>query len=29
MLDEGFTKVRALKGGFDTWEEKGYPVEKK
>jgi 3-mercaptopyruvate sulfurtransferase SseA len=23
----GFTNVKALKGGWDLWKEKGYPVE--
>jgi len=28
MRDKGF-KARALRGGFDAWTEKGYPVEPK
>jgi rhodanese-related sulfurtransferase len=27
MLHDGFTKVRVLEGGFNAWEEQGYPAE--
>ncbi len=27
MLHDGFTKARALKGGFNAWEEQSYPAE--
>jgi rhodanese-related sulfurtransferase len=29
MLNNGYTKVSALLGGFDAWVEAGYPVEPK
>jgi len=28
-VEAGFTKVYALKGGFDAWEVAGYPVDPK
>lgn len=27
LMDEGFTVVRPLAGGFDAWLEAGYPLE--
>jgi len=27
LMEEGFTVVRPLAGGFDAWIDKGYPVE--
>lgn len=29
LRDNGFTKTRALRGGFDAWERAGYPIEPK
>jgi 3-mercaptopyruvate sulfurtransferase SseA len=29
MIDAGFSKVAALKGGWTEWKEAGYPVENK
>jgi 3-mercaptopyruvate sulfurtransferase SseA len=28
-MDKGWTDVQALQGGFDAWQQKGYPVEQK
>jgi rhodanese-related sulfurtransferase len=27
LMEEGFTVVRPLAGGFDAWIDAGYPVE--
>ncbi|MDE1182256.1 VTT domain-containing protein [Paraburkholderia sp.] len=27
MRQKGFTRIRALRGGLDAWERRGYPVE--
>jgi rhodanese-related sulfurtransferase len=27
LIDQGFTDVKALKGGYDAWVSAGYPVE--
>jgi 3-mercaptopyruvate sulfurtransferase SseA len=27
MRDKGFKRVRAVKGGLDAWERRGYAVE--
>jgi rhodanese-related sulfurtransferase len=27
LIDEGFTLVRPLAGGFDAWLDAGYPVD--
>jgi rhodanese-related sulfurtransferase len=27
LMEEGFTVVRPLTGGFDAWIDAGYPVE--
>ena len=27
LMEEGFTLVRPLAGGFDAWVDAGYPVE--
>jgi len=27
LIDEGFTVVRPLAGGFDAWIDAGFPVE--
>jgi rhodanese-related sulfurtransferase len=29
LLSKGFTKVKALKGGWNEWVENKYPVESK
>jgi rhodanese-related sulfurtransferase len=29
LMEMGFTKVYALKGGWNEWKTAGYPVEKK
>jgi rhodanese-related sulfurtransferase len=29
LIEKGFTKVYALKGGWDAWEKAGYPIEPK
>jgi rhodanese-related sulfurtransferase len=29
LMDLGFTRVYALKGGWYDWEEAGYPMEAK
>jgi rhodanese-related sulfurtransferase len=29
LMNMGYTKVFALKGGWDEWEKAGYPTEKK
>jgi len=29
LIDAGFQKVYALKGGWKAWEKASYPVEKK
>jgi rhodanese-related sulfurtransferase len=29
LIAAGFTKVYALKGGWDEWKEAEYPVEEK
>lgn len=29
LLTLGFTKVFALKGGWNEWRAKGYPIEEK
>jgi rhodanese-related sulfurtransferase len=29
LLSKGFTKVKALKGGWNEWVEAKYPVESK
>jgi 3-mercaptopyruvate sulfurtransferase SseA len=29
MIDNNYSKVFALKGGWNMWKEKGFPVEKK
>jgi len=29
LIKMGYTKVFALKGGWDEWEKAGYPTEKK
>jgi rhodanese-related sulfurtransferase len=26
-MDQGFTSVRPIAGGFDAWIDAGYPVE--
>jgi rhodanese-related sulfurtransferase len=28
LMDQGFSKVMALKGGLEVWAEAGYPLEK-
>jgi rhodanese-related sulfurtransferase len=28
-MEHGFKNVRALKGGFNAWQEAGYPLESK
>jgi rhodanese-related sulfurtransferase len=27
LIDQGFTVVRPLAGGFDAWVDAGFPVE--
>lgn len=27
LIDGGFTKVTAIRGGLDAWLEAGYPIE--
>jgi rhodanese-related sulfurtransferase len=27
LIDQGFTLVRPLAGGYDAWVDAGYPVE--
>jgi rhodanese-related sulfurtransferase len=27
LIDQGFSKVAALKGGYNAWLDTGYPVE--
>jgi rhodanese-related sulfurtransferase len=27
LIDEGYTLVRPLAGGFDAWIDMGYPIE--
>jgi rhodanese-related sulfurtransferase len=27
LLDNGFTKVTPILGGFNAWKDAGYPVE--
>jgi rhodanese-related sulfurtransferase len=29
MMEKGYTKVYALKGGWDEWLKAGFPTEKK
>jgi rhodanese-related sulfurtransferase len=29
LIQMGYTKVFALKGGWDEWKKAGYPTEKK
>jgi rhodanese-related sulfurtransferase len=29
LIEWGFTKVYALKGGWNAWEKAGYPTEPK
>jgi len=29
LMDKGFTKVYALKGGWHEWQSKGYPLQEK
>jgi rhodanese-related sulfurtransferase len=29
LIGQGFTKVYALKGGWNAWEKAGYPTEPK
>jgi rhodanese-related sulfurtransferase len=29
LMDKGFTKVYALKGGWREWQDKKYPTEPK
>jgi len=29
LLDHGFKNVHPLYGGFDAWQEAGYPIEPK
>jgi rhodanese-related sulfurtransferase len=29
LIEQGFTKVYALKGGWSAWEKAGYPTEPK
>jgi rhodanese-related sulfurtransferase len=29
LIEKGFTKVYALKGGWNAWEKAGYPTEPK
>jgi rhodanese-related sulfurtransferase len=29
LIEMGFTKVHALKGGWDEWSKNNYPIEKK
>jgi rhodanese-related sulfurtransferase len=29
FMDKGYTKVYALKGGWDEWEKAKYPVDSK
>jgi rhodanese-related sulfurtransferase len=29
MMEEGFKKIYALKGGFGAWEDAGYPLQEK
>jgi rhodanese-related sulfurtransferase len=29
LIAKGFTKVYALKGGWNAWEKAGYPTEPK
>jgi rhodanese-related sulfurtransferase len=29
LIGRGFTKVYALKGGWNAWEKAGYPIEPK
>jgi rhodanese-related sulfurtransferase len=29
LLDRGYEKVWALRGGFDAWEDAGLPLERK
>jgi rhodanese-related sulfurtransferase len=29
FMDKGYTKVYALKGGWDEWEKANFPVESK
>jgi 3-mercaptopyruvate sulfurtransferase SseA len=28
-MERGYRKVYALKGGWDAWEDAGYPVQEK
>jgi len=28
LIDQGFTLVRPLAGGYDAWVDAGFPVEK-
>jgi rhodanese-related sulfurtransferase len=29
LIEKGFTKVYALKGGWNAWEKAGYPTDPK
>jgi rhodanese-related sulfurtransferase len=29
LIEKGFDKVYALKGGWNAWEKAGYPIEPK
>ena len=29
LMEQGYRKVYALKGGFAAWEKAGYPVQEK
>jgi len=29
LIEQGFTKVYALRGGWNAWEKAGYPAEPK
>jgi rhodanese-related sulfurtransferase len=29
LINRGFTRAKALKGGWKEWKESGYPVEPK
>jgi rhodanese-related sulfurtransferase len=29
LMEKGYTKVYALKGGWEEWNKAGYPTEKK
>jgi rhodanese-related sulfurtransferase len=29
LIEKGFSKVYALKGGWNEWEKAGYPIESK